>query len=79
MFTCQVSGLSSLLDIESTLQAQRQHHYHLASQTISRSALGRAKNAGLSVLYFTVWTALSALYESFTQTRLWLEREAVLT
>ena len=45
MFTCQVSGLSSLRDIESTLHAQKQHHYHLASQTVSRSALGRANEA----------------------------------
>lgn len=42
MFTCQVSGLSSLRDIESTLHAQKQHHYHLASQAVSRSALCRA-------------------------------------
>ena len=42
MFTCQISGLSSLRDIESTLQTQKQHHCHLASQTVSRSALGRA-------------------------------------
>lgn len=45
MFTCQVSGLSSLRDIESTLHTQKQHHYHLASQTVSRSALGRANEA----------------------------------
>ena len=32
-------------DIESTLHAQKQHHYHLASQTVSRSALGRANEA----------------------------------
>lgn len=51
MFTCQVSGLSSLRDIESTLQSQHQHHYHLASQTISRSALGRA-NETLDYQFF---------------------------
>jgi putative transposase len=51
MFTCQVSGLSSLRDIESALQSQRQHHYHLASQTISRSALGRA-NETLDYQFF---------------------------
>lgn len=42
MFTCHVSGLSSLRDIESTLRAQKHHHYHLASQAVSRSALARA-------------------------------------
>ena len=51
MFTCQVSGLSSLRDIKSTLQAQKQHHYHLASQTVSRSALGRA-NETLDYQFF---------------------------
>ncbi len=51
MFTCQISGLSSLRDIESTLQAQKQHHYHLASQTVSRSALGRA-NETLDYQFF---------------------------
>ncbi|MBX9676234.1 MAG: DUF4372 domain-containing protein [Methylotenera sp.] len=39
MFTCQVSAVSSLRDIESTLNTQKQYHYHLASQTVSRSAL----------------------------------------
>ncbi len=53
MFTCQVSGLSSLRDIESTLHAQKQHHYHLASQTVSRSALGRA-NEALDYQFFIV-------------------------
>ena len=52
MFTCQVSGLSSLRDIESTLQTQKQHHYHLASQTVSRSALGRA-NETLDYQFFS--------------------------
>lgn len=51
MFTCQVSGLSSLRDIESALHSQRQHHYHLANQTISRSALGRA-NETLDYQFF---------------------------
>ena len=51
MFTCQVSGLSSLRDIESTLQTQHRHHYHLASQSISRSSLGRA-NETLDYQFF---------------------------
>lgn len=32
----------SLRDIEATLQTQSQHRYHLGTQSISRSALGRA-------------------------------------
>lgn len=52
MFTCQVSGLSSLRDIESTLNAQKHHYYHLASQAISRSALGRA-NETLDYQFFS--------------------------
>lgn len=37
-----LGGLTSLRGIEATIQTQPQHHYHLASQPISRSALGRA-------------------------------------
>lgn len=59
MFTCQVSGLSSLRDIESTLHTQKQHHYHLASQTISRSALSRA-NETLDYQFFV--TLFGRLY-----------------
>lgn len=33
---------ASLRDIESTLDSQRHHHYHLGSQTVSKSALARA-------------------------------------
>lgn len=38
----QLGGRRSLRDIEATVQSQRQHRYHLGSQSISRSALGRA-------------------------------------
>ena len=38
----QLAGRTSLRDIEATLQSQSQHHYHLGSQSVSRSALGRA-------------------------------------
>lgn len=38
----QLGGRRSLRDIEATVQSQRHHHYHLGSQSISRSALGRA-------------------------------------
>jgi Transposase DDE domain/Domain of unknown function (DUF4372) len=38
----QLGGRSSLRDIESSLAAQPSHRYHLGSQSVSRSALGRA-------------------------------------
>lgn len=38
----QLAGRTSLRDIEATLQSHSQHHYHLGSQCVSRSALGRA-------------------------------------
>jgi putative transposase len=38
----QLGGRHSLRDIEATVHSQRPHHYHLGSQSISRSALGRA-------------------------------------
>jgi putative transposase len=38
----QLGGRRSLRDIEATMRSQGQHRYHLGSQSISRSALGRA-------------------------------------
>jgi len=38
----QLGGRSSLRDIEATVHSQGHHRYHLGSQKISRSALGRA-------------------------------------
>jgi hypothetical protein len=52
MFACQVSGLSSLCDIESTLHTQKLHHYHLANRAVSRSAVGRV-NEALDYQFFT--------------------------
>jgi len=37
-----LGGRTSLRDIESTYKTQSQHHYHLGTQAVSRSALGRA-------------------------------------
>ena len=37
-----LGGRSSLRDIEATVRSQNHHRYHLGSQSISRSALGRA-------------------------------------
>lgn len=42
----------SLRDIESTLASQRQNHYHLGSQAVSKSALSRA-NEGLDYQFYT--------------------------
>lgn len=41
----QLAGRNSLRDIESTLQSQSSHRYHLGSQAVSRSALGRANES----------------------------------
>ena len=38
----QLAGRTSLRDIEATLHSHSQHRYHLGSQSVSRSALGRA-------------------------------------
>ncbi len=38
----QLGGRRSLRDIEATIRSQGRHRYHLGSQSISRSALGRA-------------------------------------
>ena len=38
----QLGGRRSLRDIEATMRSQGQHRYHLGSQSVSRSALGRA-------------------------------------
>ena len=46
-----LGGRTSLRDIEATMQTQAQHRYHLASQPVSRSALGRA-NEGLDYWFF---------------------------
>lgn len=46
-----LGGRTSLRDIEATFQTQSQHRYHLASQSISRSALGRA-NEHLGYQFF---------------------------
>lgn len=45
MVACQVSGLSSLRDIESTMASQKQHHYHLGCAQVSRAGLARANEA----------------------------------
>jgi putative transposase len=44
MAFAQLSGRQSLRDIETNLQAQRQHSYHLGSAPIARSSLARLNN-----------------------------------
>jgi transposase len=52
MMTCQISGLSSLRDIESTMASQAQHRYHLACGNVRRASLGRA-NETLDYQFYT--------------------------
>ena len=47
----QLAGRRSLRDIEATVRSQRHHCYHLGSQSISKSALGRA-NEQLDYRFF---------------------------
>lgn len=51
MSTAQLSGRSSLRDIESTLASQRHLKYHLGSGSIKRTTLGRA-NQDLSFRFY---------------------------
>jgi putative transposase len=48
----QLAGRTSLRDVESTLQSQSMHRYHLGSQSVSRSALSRA-NETLGAMFYT--------------------------
>jgi putative transposase len=59
-----LGGRDSLRDIEATLQAQLQHRYHLGTQSISRSALGRA-NEKLDYQFFA--SLFGKLYQRCTQ------------
>jgi putative transposase len=58
-----LGGRSSLRDIEATLQSQSQHRYHLGSQLVSKSALGRA-NESLDYQFFE--KPFQALYQRCT-------------
>lgn len=59
-----LGGRTSLRDIEASLKAQSQHRYHLASQPISRSALGRA-NESLDYRFYE--DLFTSLYQRCTQ------------
>jgi len=59
----QLAGRTSLRDIEATLQSKSHHHYHLGSQSVSRSALGRA-NEKLDYAFYT--SLFQTLYQRCT-------------
>lgn len=60
----QFAGRTSLRDIEATLQSKSHHRYHLGSQAVSRSALGRA-NEKLDYAFYT--SLFQALYQRCAQ------------
>jgi len=59
-----LGGRTSLRDIEATLHTQPQQRYHLASQPVSRSALGRANERLDYSFYESLFTVL---YERCTR------------
>lgn len=60
----QLSGRSSLRDIESCLSSQHHLHYHLGSQPVSKSALGRANEQRDAMFYAGLF---KVLYQRCTQ------------
>ena len=54
----QLAGRTSLRDLEATLQSQSQHRYHLGSQSVSRSALGRANETLDYAFYASLFQTL---------------------
>ena len=60
----QLAGRTSLRDIEATLQSKSQHQYLLGSQSVSRSALGRA-NEKLDYSFYA--SLFQTLYQRCTQ------------
>ena len=62
LFTCQMAGLSSLRDVESTLESQPHHRYHLGIKVPSRSALARANETLSYQLYAKLF---QQLYQRF--------------
>lgn len=54
----QLAGRTSLRDIETTLQSHSHHRYHLGSQSVSRSALGRANEALDYAFYVALFQTL---------------------
>ena len=54
----QLSGRQSLRDIESCLSSQRHLHYHLGTQAVSKSALGRANEQRDATFYTQLFQVL---------------------
>jgi len=54
----QLAGRTSLRDIEATIQSHSQHRYHLGTQSVSRSALGRANEQLDYAFYVSLFQAL---------------------
>lgn len=54
----QINGRQSLRDIESCLSTQRHLHYHLGTQTVSKSALARANEQRDALFYRQLFEAL---------------------
>jgi hypothetical protein len=60
----QLSGRSSLRDIESCLSSQHHLHYHVGTQPVSKSALGRANEQRDAMFYAGLF---KVLYQHCTQ------------
>lgn len=58
MLTGQLSGRTSLCDIESNLAAQRDKHYHLGMVTVTRSSLSRVNANQPYTLYESLFGRL---------------------
>lgn len=54
----QLAGRTSLRDIEATIQSHSQHRYHLGTQSVSRSALGRANEQLNYAFYISLFQRL---------------------
>jgi hypothetical protein len=57
-FRGQLTGRQSLCDIESCLSTQRHLHYHLGTQAVSKSALGRANEQRDATFYTQLFQVL---------------------
>jgi putative transposase len=64
MSTAQLTGRSSLRDIESTLASQNHLRYHLGSGAVRRTTLGRANQSLPSSFYEELFTKLYARCQS---------------
>ena len=68
MATAQLSGRTSLRDIESNLSAQRNKHYHLGIEQVTRSSLSRVNEKQPYALYESLFGNLLKRYKSSAPT-----------